>query len=168
MKYTDLFITDKNKIENIISVAYIVIDSYVIVSINEMILNEYILPRLDVKKEVPKKIKKTVSKKNHHCCVPLLYNWVSGSNHSIRNVELDITKPENDSQKLIENVLLFLQGLEIEELIMLAKYHNIYYKNLIFHRVLDNKSTALKQQKYILNWIYDNICVYIYSNQYML
>lgn len=174
MHYDDLFTTENHKIENIINAAYTVIDSNIIVSVNQLLTDEFILPH----REPSIKINKTTGKKKKYC-LHFLYNWfyqdtqqkkVNHYSWLTPRIKVNpIIGDENENNRQISfNLLLFLHGLEIEELIMIAKYHNIYYKNRIIRHVLNNEKDVLKHKKNIINWIYDNIRVYMYSQQYML
>jgi len=165
MKYNQLFITDKNEIENIISASNQIIYSSVIVYVNEYITDSCKLPEIAI--EVPVNIQNREDTNNSMCyCLPFLYNCFYHHKIPIYVEEKNIVKKE--SHELMSNLLLILHNLSIEALIMIAKYHNLYYKNKIFERVLEKENIVLKQHFTVINWVYDHICSYIYKQQYTL
>lgn len=192
MKYNDLFTTDKNKIENIIHIAELeciskqvlldesifqnsssslnknfltaqlniqndlnkeqnvqvdnkrVIDASIIVSINEIIQNDYTLSY---------KSRTNTKKNDNYCCLPfLIFNFYNHESSVYIDDKID--------------VLTFLQNLTKEEITMIGEYHNLYYKNRIFTFVLNKKTWIFDEKILITNWLYDNICIYVYKQKY--
>jgi len=144
MKYEDLFITDKNKIEKNIQLSYAAfhptetnaeIDSTIIVTVNKIITKEFMFPSYD--DNVTEII-------DEQCCIPFLpyLSCFYRNKSTVVRVIYPHTKPQKmcdnyeQRQLIMRNLLLFLQGLSLEDIIMIAKYHNLYYKNTIFKRVL--------------------------------
>jgi hypothetical protein len=135
MKYVDLFITDKNEIEKIIQEANLEIDTTVIVSVNNIITKEFILPYYD------DNVTETI---DEYYCLPFLFCFYHYKStvipvidpHEIRTKYQKKYDNSEEQQVVMRNLLLFLQGLSLEDICMIAKYHNLYYKNNIFRRVL--------------------------------
>jgi hypothetical protein len=135
MKYDDLFIVDKNKIEKIIQEAKLEIDTTVIVSVNKIITKEFMIPINE------DNVTETI---DEQCCIPFLPYFYSNKStvvrviypHEIRTKYQKKYDNREDQQVVMRNLLLFLQGLSLEDICMIAKYHNLYYKNNIFRRVL--------------------------------
>jgi hypothetical protein len=158
MRYYEMFITDKNEIESIITEANLVIDSSVIVSVNKLITNDVTSTQTVTHDIVIK------APENNHFCFSSLYNWFYR-----RKIPEQIKKKiiiKKGHHELMLNLFYVLHNLPIEHLIMVAKYHNLYYKNPIFVHVLEKEHVVINQHCTIINWVYDHICVYVYKSQY--
>jgi hypothetical protein len=235
MKYDDLFIVDKNKIEKIIQEAKLEIDSTIIMTVNKIITKEFTLPissnddniadiidtqcclpflscfyhnkpavHIDASfAELPQQntssvdftyrrsvtstydrglyvtkgaVKPTDSSMNDTHSNKLLHKQAcsgvrrfsseskafsvkhSKTNHVVRKIDEEHT--------VMLNLILFLQSLCTEDLIMIAKYHNLYFKNFIFQKVLLKEKLVLEQHLTLINWVYDHICIYLYNQNY--
>lgn len=161
MRYDDLFITDKSEIEKIIQEAKLEIDSTIIVTVNKIITKEFTLPISSNEDNITDII-------DQNCCIYFLSCFY----HNKPTVHVTRTQPQKknttieDHHKVMFNLILFLQSLCTEDLIMIAKYHNLYFKNFTFTKVLQKEKLVLEQHLTLINWVYDHICIYLYHQNY--
>jgi len=62
--------------------------------------------------------------------------------------------------------MMFLEKLNQEQLTMIAKYQNLYFKNRIFNHVLTKDQWFYDEKKNVSTWVYDNIYIYLYRQKY--
>jgi hypothetical protein len=144
MLYNELFTIDQNKIEKIVREANIELDVSIIVTLNKMMRNEHTTDIILQKRYV--------------------YFLPNCLCYSKSAVYID------DPETVMTNLKMFLHNLPAEQIIIIAKYHNLYYKIRIFERVLLKEIQAIQHHHYftLINWIYDHLCIYLYSTKYII
>jgi len=66
----------------------------------------------------------------------------------------------NEEYEYIEE---YLYGLSLEHIRMIVKYYNIYFKNLLITKLLNNRNNTHIQQMIMLKWLYGYIDSYIHN-----
>ena len=149
-------------------------------TVNKIITKEFILPISSNDDNIAYII-------DTQCCIPFLsrfyhnkpavhidasfaegaqQNSDSSMNDSQSNKTYHVVRKIDEDHTVMLNLILFLQSLCTEDLIMIAKYHNLYFKNCIFQKVLLKEKLVLEQHLTLINWVYDHICIYLYNQHY--
>jgi hypothetical protein len=160
MKYNELFSTNEIIIKQIIHDANIEIDSSLIVLVNEYI-EQVLQPEYDDLPVRNEEKNKDTDLIEHNCCLPFL--CFCHHNSTVYVEENDYNDVLGDEML---DLLMFLHNITIPELIMVAEYHNLYYKNTILKNILQKNELVMQEQLCVINWIYDHIFIYVYKQQH--
>ena len=148
MKYNEIYTTDKTIIDRCILEANLNFDSSIIILVNEFI-HECSFDNQEIAISAAKN--NTI---DNNCCCPFLFSYFYNE-----------PSEHTDTDSKIE-LIMFLQNLSKDEICMLAEYHNIYYKNRLFKRIMDKEQWIFDEKLQITTMIYDNICIYMYKRKY--